>query len=129
MLFPKTSLNRKFTVLQILQSFDKFFVKLRAHLVKLCTLKYFRCIICTSGVRKTCQMTSAKNCIFKIEVIHFTIFFHFPGYIWSQTSQKAVLRSQTKITDGNQTGFEIFEGGLISENLRKFFHSILKKIC
>ena len=38
-------------------------------------------------MRKTCQMTSAKNCIF-------TIFFHFPGYVSSQTSQKAVLRSE-----------------------------------
>ena len=59
-------------------------------------------------------------------------FFHFPGYIWSQTSQKAVLRSQTKIADGNQTGFEIFEGGLISENLRKLFHSqtnVLNQKC
>ena len=74
-------------------------------------------------------MTSAKNCIFKNEDILFTIFFSLLGYVSSQTSQKAVLRSQTKIADRNQIGFEIFEGGLISEDLRKFFHSILKQMC
>ena len=81
---------------QMLQSFDEFFVKLRAYFV---TIKYmymyFRCVIsCTSGVRKTCQVTSAKNCIFKNEDILFTIFFHFSGYVSSQTSQKAVLKSE-----------------------------------
>ena len=45
-------------------------------------------------MRKTCQMTSAKNCIFKNEDILFTIFFSLLGYVSSQTSQKAVLRSE-----------------------------------